>query len=77
MVVPIRRAPFGARGSGRAVFRRDIKTHQCEVVAVIQGKEIVHGVGVRYSASFRNNGPAIAAFNFRVGASTLLPSTTR
>jgi hypothetical protein len=61
-------APFnefpGDRGA--RFVGADIKSNDCQVVALLQGKEF-QSVGIRYSALYRNNGPATAVYNFQGG----------
>ena len=53
-----------AEDRGAQFIGADIKSRDCQVVALLQGKEIVSAFGVRYSALYRNNGPATAAYNY-------------
>ena len=60
-------APPSERDHGAQFFAADIKNLDCEVVALLQGKEIEPGHGVRYAAIYLNNGPATAAYNYQGG----------
>jgi hypothetical protein len=52
---------------GARFISADIKSVDCDVVALLQGKEFVSTQGFRYSALYHNNGPATAAFNYQGG----------
>jgi hypothetical protein len=52
---------------GAQFFGADIKSLDCAVVAVLQGKQFVSGEGITYSARYQNNGPKAAAFNHQGG----------
>jgi len=58
---------IGQRDQGAQFFGADIKSRDCEVVVLSEGKEIVPGRGVVYSVVLKNNGPATAAYNFQGG----------
>ena len=52
---------------GAQFIAADIENLDCEVVAVLQGKQFISDLGWRYSALYQNKGPATAAFNVQGG----------
>jgi hypothetical protein len=57
---------FPAQDRGARFLGADIKSNDCQVVALGQGKEI-HIAQVFYSAQYLNTGPSTAVFNFQGG----------